>query len=269
MSRDGRRPDDRLTTGASRVTFEPVIQLENVSFAYADDPVLTDVNLAITLRDFVGVIGPNGGGKTTLIKIMLGLIEPDRGTVRVLGGPPEAVRRRIGYMPQRVQLDPQFPVSVMDVVLMGRLGQRRGFGTYRRTDRQAASTALREVGLDTIGQRPFAAISGGQRQRVLIARALACEPELLLLDEPTANLDPAVQDDLYDLLHKLNERLTVVVVSHDVGFVSTRFRSVVCVNHTVHLHASSELTGRRIADMYGREVRLLHDAAPARPGDDR
>jgi zinc transport system ATP-binding protein len=237
---------------------EAVIVCHDVSFSYDGPLVLEGATLSVAPRDFVCVIGPNGGGKTTLIKLMLGLIEPLRGKIEVLGRSPKLARSRVGYMPQRAHLDPEFPVSVLDVVLMGRLGHGRRFGPHRRTDRAVAERVLADVGLADMGPRPFSSLSGGQRQRVLIARALACEPELLLLDEPTANLDPSVQDSLYALLRDLNERLTVVLVSHDVGFVSVFFRTVICVNRTVHLHPTSELTAQRVADMYGREVRLLH-----------
>lgn len=242
---------------------QPAIVLNQVTFAYDGPPVLQGVDLTIPEHDFVCVIGPNGGGKTTLVKLMLGLLEPQTGEVRVLGRSPEEARRRIGYMPQHAQLDPKFPVSVLDVVLMGRLGERSGFGPYRRVDKAVATRVLGEVGLADLVGRAFSSLSGGQRQRVLIARALACEPELLLLDEPTANLDPAVQEDLYELLRDLNRRLTVVMVSHDLGFVSLSFKTVVCVHRSVHTHPRSELTNKRIADMYGREVRLLHYPKPA------
>lgn len=237
---------------------EPIIVCRDVSFSYDGPLVLEGATLSVAPKDFVCVIGPNGGGKTTLIRLMLGLIEPLRGKVEVLGRSPKLARSRVGYMPQRAHLDPEFPVSVLDVVLMGRLGHGPGFGPHRRSDRAVAERVLAEVGLPEMGRRPFSSLSGGQRQRVLIARALACEPELLLLDEPTANLDPSVQESLYALLRDLNERLTVVLVSHDVGFVSVFFRTVICVNRTVHLHPTSELTAKRVADMYGREVRLLH-----------
>jgi zinc transport system ATP-binding protein len=246
------------------VSTEPAITLEDVTFGYDGTPVLTNVNLTIQPRDFVCVLGPNGGGKTTLLKLMLGLIEPQRGTVRVLGRGPAAARSAIGYLPQHVQLDPQFPANVLDIVLMGRLGRRRAVGPYGRGDRAIARHALEEVDVANLRHRPLGSLSGGQRQRVLIARALACQPEVLLLDEPTANLDPAVQDDLYRLLDKLNERLTILIVSHDIGFVSVFFRSVVCVNRTVHTHAASELTDKRVTDLYGREVRVLH---PDHAGD--
>jgi len=247
------------------VKVDPVIELRDVTFSYDGPPVVSSVTLAIPPRDFVCAIGPNGGGKTTLLRLMLGLIRPQRGTVSILGESPERARCRIGYMPQHAQLDPRFPVSVMDVVLMGRLGQAPLLGAYRRADRTVAGRALAEVGLGHLASRAFSELSGGQRQRVLIARALACEPEILLLDEPTANLDPAVQDDLYALLRRLNERLTIMIVSHDIGFVSVHFKTVVCVNRTVHMHATRELTQRAVADMYGREVRLLHHVGAPRP----
>ena len=242
---------------------ELAIELAGVSFAYDVTNVLEDVNLTVGPRDFACIVGPNGGGKTTLLKLMLGLLQPRRGTVRVLGRMPRDACRRIGYMPQRAQLDPQFPVSTMDVVLMGRLGGGTGFGPWRRADKAVATQAMEEVGLADLRHRAFSTLSGGQRQRVLIARALACEPEILLLDEPTASLDPAVQDDLYALLSELNRRWTVVVVSHDVGFVSVYCKSVICVNRTVHMHATGELTRQRVADMYGREVRMVPHAGPA------
>ncbi len=239
----------------------PVVSFRDVCFSYDGPMVLENASFAITDRDFVCVVGPNGGGKTTILRMMLGLIEPQRGSVTVLGTRPAQARRRIGYMPQHSSFDPQFPVCVMDVVLMGRLGRSALFGPYGRSHRAVALQALEEVGLADVRTRAFAALSGGQRQRVLIARALACEPELLLLDEPTASLDPAVQDSLYSLLRDLNARLTVVVVSHDVGFVSAFFRTVVCVDHTVHMHPTSELTEQRVAEMYGRAVRFVHHQA--------
>jgi len=245
---------------------EPAISFRDVTFSYDRRPVLRDVNVAIKPRDFVCVIGPNGGGKTTLLKLALGLLEPQEGEIRVLGRDPQRARRRIGYLPQQTHLDPQFPVTVLDVVLMGRLGTRLRLGPYGRADVAVALRALDEVEMADARSRPFSSMSGGQRQRVLIARALACEPELLLLDEPTANLDPAVQDSLYETLRKVNQRLTVVIVSHDVGFVSVFFKTVVCVNRAVHVHPSSEVTAQTVAEMYGRVVRFVHppEASDAR-----
>lgn len=243
----------------------PVIQIEGLTFSYDGSPVLEDVDLAIRARDFVSVVGPNGGGKTTLLKLMLGLLHPARGTVRVFGLPPEQARPRIGYMPQSAKLDLQFPASVMDVVLMGRLGRGRLFGPYPKDDKEAAMRALADVGLDSERNRPFSALSGGQRQRLLIARALACDPDLLLLDEPTANLDVAIEGELYELLRTLNERLTIVMVSHDLGFVSQFVRSVVCVKRRVLMHPTSEISGEMINQIYGSSMKMVrHDQAHAK-----
>jgi zinc transport system ATP-binding protein len=239
---------------------QAAVSLRNVSFAYDGVLVLEGVTLAVPPGDFVAVVGPNGGGKTTLLKIILGLLSVRRGTVRVLGTDPRHARPRVGYVPQHFQFDPQFPMSVMDVVLMGRL--RRGWGAQRvrRADREAARRALIDVGIAVKGNRSFAALSGGQRQRVLIARALACDPELILLDEPMAHVDLAVIDELYRLFEELSRQRTVILVSHDVGFVSRLVRRVVCVNRTVTTHPTSEVTGAVISQLYGTDVNLVrHD----------
>jgi zinc transport system ATP-binding protein len=222
---------------------EPIIQIRDLSFSYDGPPVLEGVNLEIARGDFASIIGPNGGGKTTLLKLILGLLPAQTGTVRVLGQPPSIARGRIGYMPQHVQLDASFPVTAGDVVLTGRLARRYPAGPFRRADRAAAEQALGAVGIRELRDRPFFALSGGQRQRVLIARALVGGPELLLLDEPTASLDPRVQDDLYELLRQLNREMTVIIVSHDVGTVSQHVRNVVCVNRQVEIHPSSAIHG--------------------------
>lgn len=238
----------------------PVIALSGVDFSYDSSPVLTDVNLTISEQEFVWVVGPNGGGKTTLLKLMLGLLKPVRGIVRVFGRSPGKARPRVGYMPQYVRLDPQFPVDVMGIVLMGRLGNGVRWGPHRKQDKEAAAQALREVGLWEKQEHSFSTLSGGQQRRLLIARALACEPDLLLLDEPTANLDLAVEQELFELLRKLNQRLTIVMVSHDPAFVSQFVERVVCVNRKVAVHPTSEMEEEIMNELYGRRVRLVrHD----------
>lgn len=247
-------------------TAETVISIENLSFAYNSTPILQDVNLTIPARDSLCIVGPNGGGKTTLLKLILGMLKPDEGRIRVLGQEPEAARLRIGYVPQFAHYDPQFPVTVLDVALMGRL-DRLCCGPYARDDREAARAALAEMGLADKAELLFAEISGGQRQRVLIARALAGAGEILILDEPTANIDAASEEHLFKVLKKLNERLTVLLVTHDVGFASKFFKSIACVNRQVLIHPTSELTGELIRNMYGGDIRMIrHDHRCAEEG---
>jgi zinc transport system ATP-binding protein len=236
---------------------EKVVNFQNVDFSYNGLPVLEDVSFAIQEKSFVSIVGPNGGGKTTLLKLVLGLLKPSRGTVTVFGMPPDKAWSFMGYMPQHVQFDPHFPVTVLDVVLMGRL--RRGMrpGPYRKKDKALCLDALRKLEMYDVRNRPFGALSGGQRQRVLVARALAAEPQLLLLDEPTSNVDMAVETELFELLHTLSEVITVVVVSHDLGFVSQYVEHVVCVNHRVFVHPTTAITGEMINELYGTNVRMV------------
>ncbi len=236
------------------------IQIDNMGFAYGPVGILEQVNLTINDRDFISVVGPNGGGKTTLLKILLGLLEPQTGAVSVFGKTPEMGRKWIGYLPQHASLDPKFPVTATDVVLLGRLGKTRTLGFYTKADHEAARSMLSRVGMDKLSNRPLAALSGGQRQRVLIARALVSEPRLLLLDEPTSSLDDYVERELYDLLQELNRDLTIVVVSHDIAFVSRYVEKVVCVNRQVHIHPVGEINESIIHDMYGEHVHMVrHD----------
>ncbi len=236
------------------------IHIENLDFSYGRISVLEQANLSISEKEFVCMVGPNGGGKTTLLKLLLGLLEPQAGTVSVFGESPSAGRKKIGYLPQHAHLDSKFPVTALDVVLMGRLGKTRSMGPYTKADQAIAHDMLNRVGLHKLEKRPLAALSGGQRQRVLIARALASEPRLLLLDEPTSSLDDYVERELYDLLLELNKELTVVVVTHDISFVSSYVDKVVCVNRQVRIHPTSEIDENIIHDMYGEHVHMVrHD----------
>lgn len=244
------------------------IELRGVSFGFNARPVLEGIELTVPQGEFLGLVGPNGSGKTTLLKLVLGLWQPTSGRVRVLGGAPEAVRQRVGYVPQFAEFERGFPISVETTVLMGRLGRTRMLGGYRRVDREAARAAMAQTQVEDLAARPLDALSGGELQRVLIARALACEPELLLLDEPTASVDFAGERDIFEWLRELNRRMTIVTVSHDVGFISRYVDRVACVNRTLVCHEPKTLTGQRIEELYERPVRMIHHAAdhPERSG---
>ena len=193
----------------------PAILCEDLSFSYNRHPVVEKVNVTVNEHDFVSIVGPNGGGKTTLLKLMLGLLHPSSGRVRIFGKQPEEARPRIGYMPQHAHLDPQFPVSVMDVVLMGRIGHTRRFGPYTRMDRESAEKALAELHMWEHRRTHFSELSGGQRQRVVIARALATQPSIILADEPTGALDSHSGESMMELLQELHgEGHTIILVTH-------------------------------------------------------
>ncbi len=232
------------------------LEFDDVCFAYERREVLHNVEMMVEAGSLVAMVGPNGGGKSTLLKLALGLIDPVRGRVEVLGTHPVRARRRVGYVPQHLQFDPAFPVCAMDVVLMGR-ADRHLWGGYRRADREAARDALGRVDLAHLSNRGFARLSGGERQRVLIAQALVADPELLLLDEPTANVDSATEHKIYELLHELNERITIVVVSHNLNVVTRHASHVACVNRTASLMPMSDLSRERLHTVYHGDVAVL------------
>lgn len=231
--------------------------VEGVSAGYDGKPVISDITLTVEHGEFVGLVGPNGGGKSTLLKVLLGLIEPQRGRVLLLGGPPGRTRRRAGYVPQHAEFRRDFPISVEEVVLMGRLGRTRARIGFAREDRGIVRRCLRETEIDALARRPIGTLSGGQFQRALIARALATEPEILFLDEPTANVDPRAERDLFELLRDLNRSMTIVVVTHDIGFVTQYVTRVACLNYTLMCHTAEPLTGAMMEELYGHPVRFV------------
>jgi zinc transport system ATP-binding protein len=227
-----------------------IIDIQNLHFSYNAQPVLVDVNFTLQAGDFMVMIGPNGGGKTTLIKLMLGLLKADSGTVRIFGQSPQRVSHRIGYVPQDVHINKNFPVSVLDVVLMGNLRPGRGWSHPSRHDRAAAREALKLVEMDAFCNKRIGDLSGGQKQRALVARALVTTPQLLFLDEPTASIDTKGQGEFYTLLKELNKSITIIIVSHDLMVISGYVKSVGCVNQRFHYHGHAELTGEMVEMMY-------------------
>ncbi|MBU8910401.1 MAG: ABC transporter ATP-binding protein [Desulfobacterales bacterium] len=234
------------------------ITLKNISFAYKQRNVLENVDLVIKKGEFASIVGPNGGGKTTLLKLILGLIKPDKGVIRIFGKPPDKVRQQIGYMPQYAHLDMNFPAIVMDVVLMGRLKKSNLW--FSRKDKNEVLTAIDEVGMTAFVNTEFNELSGGQKQRILIARALCSNPAVLLLDEPTANVDHETEENLFSILQKLNSKMTILLVSHDLGFVSKYVKSVICVNRQVVIHPTTLINGAMIKDIYHGDLKMVrHD----------
>ena len=229
---------------------EPLVQVNDVWFAYDGESVLEAINFQLHAGDYVAMIGPNGGGKTTLLKLMIGLLTPTRGRIEIFGQPPRAASHRIGYVPQHAGIDLRFPISVLDVVLMGCLTPGAKWPWTTRAQQRRAMTALDRVGVADLAAKRIGDLSGGQRQRVFIARALAGEPEIMFLDEPTAGIDAQGQIDLYCLLDQLNRDTTIVMVSHDMLALSTHVKSVACVNQRLHYHDHPELTHDMMETMY-------------------
>ena len=228
---------------------EKVIQLHNVSFAYDGQEVLQNVNLELDRGAFLAIVGPNGGGKTTLIKLLLGLLRPNRGRVVVLGQDPAEVTPNVGYVPQHSEFEASFPITVRDVVLLGLARSKRRRRSSRPGQDDPAVSALASVEMSDHADRRFDTLSGGQRQRVLVARAMVSSPELLLFDEPTANIDPQGKICLFDILAKLSRSITVVLVSHDLISASAGVTDMAVVNK--RLIQGREMTPEMLELVYG------------------
>jgi len=242
-----------------------IVRLTNVRVDYEDIPALEDINLSILPHDFLGIIGPNGGGKSTLLKLLLGLIKPVSGSVAVFGKSPAQVRRRIGYVPQHPAFDRDFPASVWDVTLMGRYNNAGLFHRYGQVDKTAAERALARVGMLEFQRKQIGRLSGGQQQRVFVARALVAEPELLLLDEPTSSLDTTMQTEFYELLAELKKSLTIVMASHDISAISVYVDKIACLNRQLYYHGSKEITPEILEATYKCPVQLIaHGTVPHR-----
>jgi zinc transport system ATP-binding protein len=228
-----------------------------VDFSYNGQRVLSDINLTIRENDFLAVIGPNGGGKSTLFRLILGLLRPDKGKIRVLGERPGKNSQALGYVPQNVHINGHFPITALDVVLMGCLGTGGRFGRSRQNRKECEKdglATLARLGMDRHARKKIGELSGGQRQRVFIARSLMSQPRLLLLDEPTASIDSRGQEDFLNLLEALNKDVAIVVISHDLFAVSNYVKSVACVNHGLHYHSQEEIKGQMLETMYACSV---------------
>lgn len=226
---------------------ESIVSLSNVTVRYDDYVAIERVNLEIFADDFICIIGPNGGGKTTLIKAILGTI-PYSGEVNIAPSLFNGNKRLIGYLPQHSTFDRNFPISVLEVVMSG-LQSERGFSTkYSREDREKAMQLLDKVGIASVTDRQIGEVSGGQLQRALLCRAVISEPKLLILDEPTNFIDKQFERELYDILQQLNQRMAIVMVSHEVNNISPAVKSIVCVNRTLHRHNTNTLSHNELRE---------------------
>jgi zinc transport system ATP-binding protein len=220
----------------------PLIDIRNITAGYEENIILTDVSLTIHDSDFVGVIGPNGGGKTTLLKTILGLLKPMRGEVVFHECMTEGNTHKIGYLPQINNIDRKFPISVSDVVKSGLMSRKRIIKRYEKKDIEFAGQLMQEMGIYDIRHKAIGELSGGQIQRALLCRALVNQPKLLVLDEPNTYVDNRFEKELYEKLRKLNEKIAILLVSHDLGTISTYVKSIACVNHSLHYHPGNIIT---------------------------
>ncbi len=239
----------------------PILEIRDLTFGYGGEVILDRVSLNVYPRDYLAILGPNGGGKTTLLKLVLGLLTPWSGQI-VDHLPPR--RGKFGYVPQFSTFDRSFPLRVAEAVLMGRLGRRGLIRPYTREDREAVARALERLQLTPLARAHISELSGGQLQRVLIARALVSDPDILFLDEPTASIDAESREVLKSVLAEQNERIPIVVVTHDVTSIAGVIRHVACVNRTLHYHGAAELTPEILEEAYGSPVELLAHGVPHR-----
>ena len=244
---------------------ETAIHIDNLSLYYGETAALTNVSLDINQGEFLGIIGPNGGGKSTLLKAILGLIPITTGSIQIYDQDPGKNRTAVGYVPQFATMDRRFPIAAFEVVLTGRLKPGLSpFMKYSKTDKEMAYEQLRRVGIESLAKRQISELSGGEFQRLLIARALTVSPKLLLLDEPTASVDVSSREQIYHLLEELNKEMTIVLVTHDLLAISSKVRKLACLNGSLVYHGEPELNEHIVNELYGCPVDLIAHGVPHR-----
>ncbi len=229
-----------------------ILKISNVSFSYNKTELLKNINFSIYEDDFLGIIGPNGGGKTTLLKLILGLLKPKTGKITIFGKSPVKNREKVGYLSQFKDVDFDFPITAFEIVMLSRVGKNL-IKRYNDRDKQAAEKALKKLKIWDLRSKKLNELSGGEKQRVFVARALANDPKILILDEPTANLDMHIQRELYEILKELNKKIAIVIVDHDLGMLAKYSKEVVCVNkcktHATRYHKADSLRMKEMCDV--------------------
>ena len=243
----------------------PIIQIEELYAAYDEKTVLRNVNLSVYERDFLGIIGPNGGGKTTLIKSILGLHQPQKGKIRFYKEGKEVPEINMGYLPQYNNIDKKFPISVYEVILSGLSKQKSIFRKYSNEQHKIVRQMIVRMGLEGMDKRAIGELSGGQLQRALLGRALVSNPEVIILDEPNTYIDKRFEAKLYSLLEDINKERAIILVSHDIGTVLKNVKTIACVNETVHYHPDTEVPTEWLEEHFGCPIEMLgHGTFPHR-----
>ena len=228
----------------------PIIKIEQLAAGYEDKQVLNDVNLTVYDDDYLGIIGPNGGGKTTLMRIILGLMKPTEGHVRYFKNGEEVKEITMGYLPQYNDLDKQFPISVFEVVLSGLSKQKKLFSRYSKAQHQQALDTIEKMQLTDLKDRHIGALSGGQLQRVLLARAIVSKPDVVILDEPNTYIDRRFQKQMYEMLEQINQECAIIIVSHDIAEVLNNVKHIACVNHHLHYHDTVDMPREKLEEHF-------------------
>lgn len=243
----------------------PIIQISDLCAAYEEKTVLSHVELTVYERDFLGIIGPNGGGKTTLIKCILGLHQPQKGKIHFYKNGKEVPEINMGYLPQYNNIDKKFPISVYEVILSGLSKQKSIFQRYNNEQHELVRQMIIQMGLEGMDKRAIGELSGGQLQRALLGRALVSNPEVIILDEPNTYIDKRFEAKLYSLLEEINKERAIILVSHDIGTILKNVKTIACVNETVHYHPHTEVPTEWLEEHFGCPIEMLgHGSFPHR-----